>query len=169
MYHGVSLDPNQDGIPSTDFWLDDYFRLWARYHVYGLGILFGWLMTSVRRGNKLTKLLKKRRILRLVTVVCLWLCCIVCLLVPLYLMNACFKVDKTNPDYIDNEAKWSTFECVTSNEASAIWNASFRIMWGTGIGVFVLLCDQGYAFFIQTFLAAKPFHILAKAGFKYGL
>ena len=32
-------------------WLDAYFRIWSRYHVYGIGIIFGWTLYEIRQGT----------------------------------------------------------------------------------------------------------------------
>ena len=37
---------------------DNYFRLWSRYHVYGIGILYGWLLFELRQGSKVGKFIK---------------------------------------------------------------------------------------------------------------
>ena len=46
-----------------------------------------------------------------------------------------------------------------------MWNASFRIIWGVGVGLLIVLCDLGYGFWIQSFLSAKPFNVTGKLSY----
>ena len=39
--------------------LDTYFSLWSRFHPYGIGILFGWLLKQ-KRDTKLQKTIQNR-------------------------------------------------------------------------------------------------------------
>ena len=164
------ITPTQMSGTVTNMWLDPYFTIWGRYHVYGIGILFGWFISSYRTTGSLTRFLAKSAVSRSVTVLTAWVVCAACLIIPMYLMTWCFTVDFTNTEALSNtthpEMKWEAVTgCAASNVSSSIWNASHRIMWGIGVGVLIILCDVGYGFIAQTFLAAKPFMVIGKLSY----
>ena len=68
--------------------LENYFVIWARYHVYGIGILFGWLILRIRNGG--LRWMKKWP-----TVIFLYISAGLCLFIPTYLLQMCFEVDFT--------------------------------------------------------------------------
>ena len=152
-----------------DFWLDSYTRLWGRYHVYGVGILFGWFILSYRSEGNIRAFLTKSRLRQVTIIVAMWVLCVSCLLIPVYLITWCYEVDFTNPDLTNGthpEVKWNAMSgCASTNLTSSFWNASFRIVWGVGVGLLIVLCDMGYGFCIQSFLAAKPFHVIGKLSY----
>ena len=84
-------------------------------------------------------------------------------------MQWCYKVDFTNPDLYNvtnPELKWNAMSgCASTNITASMWNASFRIIWGVGVGLLIVLCDLGYGFCIQSFLSAKPFHVTGKLSY----
>ena len=55
--------------------------------------------------------------------------------------------------------------CASTRAGSAVYNASFRIMWGVGVGLLVLLCDSGFGSLAQLVLSSAPMHILAKLSY----
>ena len=68
--------------------LENYFVIWARYHVYGIGILFGWLILRIRNGG--LRWMKKWPM-----VIFLYIAAGLCLFIPTYLLQMCFEVDFT--------------------------------------------------------------------------
>jgi len=107
-----------------DYWTDAYFRLWARYHVYGLGVLFGWFISHYRTVGKEQFLGRYKGIKILIG----WTLCLGCLVIPMYMMPFCFKADSSHPDFLDPELKWNAFSgCASTNLSASFWNASFRI------------------------------------------
>ena len=60
--------------------------IWARYHVYGIGVLFGWVLLRLRNGEL-------RWMKRWPAVTSFYILAAVCLFIPCYLMQMCFEVD----------------------------------------------------------------------------
>ena len=84
-------------------------------------------------------------------------------------MQWCYKVDFTNPDLYNvtnPELKWNAMSgCASTNITASMWNASFRIIWGVGVGLLIVLCDLGYGYWIQSFLSGKPFNVIGKLSY----
>ena len=152
-----------------DYWLQPYFRIWGRYHVYGIGILFGWFISFYRSNGTVRTFLAKSRLREGIIITACWLLCAVTLFTSVYVITWCYEVDFTNPDLYNAtnpELKWNAMSgCASTNLSSSIWNASFRIIWGIGVGLLIVLCDLGYGFWIQSFLSAKPFNVIGKLSY----
>jgi len=97
--------------------LDTYFRIWARYHVYGFGILFGWFILWYRTEGT-HKFLSKSAIQRNGTILAMWAVCAAFLIMPVYMMAFCTKADLDNPDLYNvthPEMKWNAITGCASN------------------------------------------------------
>lgn len=59
--------------PSDAYWENPYLRPWARFHCYGIGIIFGWviLKKSKPNGPKIEYLLRKRVLKERVNIFCI--------------------------------------------------------------------------------------------------
>ena len=91
-----------------DLWLDDYARIWARYHVYGIGILFGWILSSNRAGNRFTKLVNSRHAVGRILVLLMWILCLLCLVIPVFLTKRCFVFNRSNSDRLKSQIDWNS-------------------------------------------------------------
>ena len=73
---------------------DPYFPVWARYHSHGVGILFGWFLLEERRNQFFSNFLNRRRgLVKLLIILCLYSVGIFALYFPIYGINACFHVE----------------------------------------------------------------------------
>ena len=55
--------------------------------------------------------------------------------------------------------------CASTRGGSAVYNATFRIMWGVGVGLLVILCDLGFGSLAHVLLSSKPLHVIAKLSY----
>ena len=69
-------------------------------------------------------------------------------------------------DVANPELKWAKISgCASENWSSALFNATFRPLWGIALGLLIILCDSGNGFFVETLLAAKPFNVIGKLSY----
>jgi hypothetical protein len=106
-------------------WNDNYFRIWARYHVYGIGVLFGWLILETKSKKTIPKFLGKSKIFEIFAVLGSWMICAVCLIIPTFLMSWCFEVDYTN---LERVKTFLTEQFICGNQFSKLSISFTRVV-----------------------------------------
>ena len=140
---------------------DVYMRPWARYHAYGVGILFGWLILAERKGNGFKNFVKNNKIVGYMVVIALWFVSLFLLYFTIYGFSGwCFQVDFENlwdkrvDLHYEESVKWDYITgCSSTNDSSAAWNALHRPLWAFALGLLIFLCDCGFGFAINSFLS----------------
>jgi hypothetical protein len=147
----------------SDLDKDIYLTPWSRYHAYGVGILFGWLILAERKGNGFKKFVQKRKILGYSIIFALWALSLFTLYFTIYgFSDICFQVDMTKYQqsiidvYYQPSQKWDLLSgCFSNPGAVYFWNATHRAIWAFALGLLIFLCDCGFGSFIHSFLSFK--------------
>jgi hypothetical protein len=148
-------------VMETDMVSDVYMRPWYRYHAYGVGILFGWLILEERKENGFKNFVKNNKVVGYMVVTALWFISLFLLYFTIFGFSGwCFQVDFENlwekrvDLYYEEPVKWDFITgCSSSNDSSAAWNALHRAVWAFALGLLIFLCDTGFGFMINHFLS----------------
>ena len=105
------------GQTKDDYWFDNYLRIWSRYHVYGLGILFGWLIIELKNGHKFGKFLKSTK-----GAVLLWYVSLALLWITGKRLNSNLRLRSRNL-YSQPLFKFTLCLCIS------LWTEMTRILW----------------------------------------
>lgn len=159
----------------TDMVSDVYMRPWYRYHAYGVGILFGWLILEERKENGFKNFVKNNKVVGYMVVTALWFISLFLLYFTIFGFSGwCFQVDFENlwekrvDLYYEEPVKWDFITgCSSNNDSSAAWNALHRAVWAFALGLLIFLCDTGFGFMINHFLSFTGWNIFAKTSFAF--
>ena len=118
--------------------LGTYFELWARFHPYGIGILFGWLMKNLRQKD-LAKTALNRCVMLSILFTGIGLCFLT------WYGAALFHT----PDLSDKSLINFNGLIISTRMDMAVWNAFARSLWAIGVGLIVVACDTGFGYLIK--------------------
>ncbi len=136
---GVSLLDYKEAHKQWDFTSDWgnrlYYSFYSRFQTYGVGLLFG---IAVYDLNRIKAVFKKYALNTRITIVgCIWTLAFVLAILSIY---GCYP---TNQGHLMGRG------------ATAMYNATFRLLWGFFVGVVILFCTLGYGGVINDILSSK--------------